>query len=31
MNLLDQDGLYAELWRRQAEAQLADEIAQAAE
>ncbi|WP_308515235.1 ABC transporter ATP-binding protein/permease [Sphingomonas flavescens] len=29
--LLDQDGLYAELWQRQAEAQLADEIAQAAE
>ena len=29
--LLDQDGLYAELWQRQAEAQLAEEIAQAAE
>jgi ATP-binding cassette, subfamily B, heavy metal transporter len=29
--LLDQNGLYAELWQRQAEAQLADEIAQAAE
>jgi ATP-binding cassette, subfamily B, heavy metal transporter len=29
--LLDQDGLYAELWQRQAEAQLANEIAQAAE
>jgi ATP-binding cassette, subfamily B, heavy metal transporter len=29
--LLDRDGLYAELWQRQAEAQLADEIAQAAE
>jgi len=29
--LLDKDGLYAELWQRQAEAQLAEEIAQAAE
>ncbi len=29
--LLDLDGLYAELWQRQAEAQLAEEIAQAAE
>jgi ATP-binding cassette subfamily B protein len=29
--LLDEDGLYAELWQRQAEAQLAEEIAQAAE
>jgi ABC-type transport system involved in Fe-S cluster assembly fused permease/ATPase subunit len=29
--LLDRDGLYAELWQRQAEAQLAEEIAQAAE
>ena len=29
--LLEQNGLYAELWQRQAEAQLADEIAQAAE
>ena len=29
--LLDHDGLYAELWQRQAEAQLAEEIAQAAE
>ena len=29
--LLDQGGLYAELWQRQAEAQLAEEIAQAAE
>jgi ATP-binding cassette subfamily B protein len=29
--LLGQDGLYAELWQRQAEAQLAEEIAQAAE
>jgi ATP-binding cassette subfamily B protein len=29
--LLDLNGLYAELWQRQAEAQLADEIAQAAE
>jgi ATP-binding cassette subfamily B protein len=29
--LLDQDGLYAELWQRQAEAQLVEEIAQAAE
>jgi ATP-binding cassette subfamily B protein len=30
-DLLDQGGLYAELWQRQAEAQLAEEIAQAAE
>jgi ATP-binding cassette, subfamily B, heavy metal transporter len=29
--LLELDGLYAELWQRQAEAQLAEEIAQAAE
>jgi ATP-binding cassette subfamily B protein len=29
--LLNQGGLYAELWQRQAEAQLAEEIAQAAE
>ena len=29
--LLDHGGLYAELWQRQAEAQLAEEIAQAAE
>jgi ATP-binding cassette subfamily B protein len=29
--LLDQEGLYAELWQRQAAEQLADEIAQAAE
>ena len=29
--LLDLNGLYAELWQRQAEAQLAEEIAQAAE
>ena len=29
--LLDHNGLYAELWQRQAEAQLAEEIAQAAE
>ena len=29
--LLDLDGLYAELWQRQAEEQLAEEIAQAAE
>src|SRR6476659_2316783 len=30
-DLLDEGGLYAELWQRQAEAQLAEEIAQAAE
>jgi ATP-binding cassette subfamily B protein len=29
--LLDQDGLYAELWQRQAAERLAEEVAQAAE